>query len=505
MAQDIPVVDIFAGPGGLGEGFSSFGDGRFRVVLSAEVDRAAHRTLQLRKFYRAIDDRDRQKHYFPEVRKGNSEFQYGHMREALRNLWGEVGSEAIAIRLGSLEGDAALDAAIAEKNLDGKPWVLIGGPPCQAYSLAGRVRNKGNKDYDAAKDHRHFLYESYLRVLQEHGPTVFVMENVKGLLSARVNGNRMIELILRDLRAVEHQGNSYELFALEAESKPQSDGKSFLIRAEDHGLPQARHRVIILGVRRDALAQSARPGKLVSSTAPSLKLLLGDLPRLRSNISRQQNGKVTSIWKAAYLKQLGIVAGATSDQKIIDVIASTAEIVSEEDLGWDGYQASAPLSDQRGVDEYELLRWLRDAPEGHVTNHQSRSHMKSDLGRYAFSSAFALVYGRSPNSGEFPEALAPDHENWSSGKFADRFRTQVASGPASTITSHIAKDGHYYIHWDTSQGRSLTVREAARIQTFPDSYHFLGNRTEQYTQVGNAVPPFLARQIADVVAGLIDG
>ncbi len=128
--------------------------------------------------------------------------------------------------------------------------------------------------------------------------------------------------------------------------------------------------------------------------------------------------------------------------------------------------------------------------------------MPSDLHRYLFASCFARTFGFSPKVTQFPKSLLPNHENASddSPPFADRFRVQLASHPSSTVVAHVAKDGHYFIHPDPAQCRSLTVREVARLQTFPDNYFFEGNRTQQYTQVGNAVPPLLAKKIAIVVA-----
>ena len=142
--------------------------------------------------------------------------------------------------------------------------------------------------------------------------------------------------------------------------------------------------------------------------------------------------------------------------------------------------------------------------------------MDSDLHRYLYASTFSKVHCKSPVLRQFPSELLPDHENVEhalehGGYFSDRFRVQLEHQPGSTVTSHISKDGHYYIHPDPCQCRSLTVREAARIQTFPDNYFFAGSQTSQYSQVGNAVPPLLAQQIAAVVfdvlekAGLANG
>lgn len=133
--------------------------------------------------------------------------------------------------------------------------------------------------------------------------------------------------------------------------------------------------------------------------------------------------------------------------------------------------------------------------------------MRSDLHRYLFASSFAATNGRSVQIDDFPKALLPAHKNVHDGReqdhFSDRFRVQLSDRPSTTITSHISKDGHYFIHYDPAQCRSLTVREAARLQTFPDSYKFEGNRTSQYHQVGNAVPPLLSMQVAEIVHDIL--
>jgi DNA (cytosine-5)-methyltransferase 1 len=144
----------------------------------------------------------------------------------------------------------------------------------------------------------------------------------------------------------------------------------------------------------------------------------------------------------------------------------------------------------------ELQRWLVDLKLERFPNNETRGHMLADLGRYFYAALYGQIAGVSPKAKDFPRELAPDHRNWKTGKFADRFRVQLWKSPATTVTSHISKDGHYFIHPDPSQCRSLTVREAARLQTFPDNYFFRGNRTQQFVQVGNAVPPFLAQKIA---------
>ena len=160
-----------------------------------------------------------------------------------------------------------------------------------------------------------------------------------------------------------------------------------------------------------------------------------------------------------------------------------------------------------------LDKWYRAKLEGKrvLPNHETRSHLALDLDRYLFCAAYARAYGVPARLWHMPDYLIPNHANAKNAKteqnknklkFTDRFRVQLYDSPSTTITSHIAKDGHYYIHPDVKQCRALTVREAARLQTFPDDYYFEGGRTQQYQQIGNAVPPLLAQQIASVVADI---
>lgn len=150
-----------------------------------------------------------------------------------------------------------------------------------------------------------------------------------------------------------------------------------------------------------------------------------------------------------------------------------------------------------------LSDWLKKGSVP-ISLHEPRRHMESDLMRYQFLANVAR-YGAAPRISELPDQLLPEHKNITKENvpFVDRFKVQQWDRPSSTVASHISKDGHYYIHPDPAQMRSLTVREAARLQTFPDDYFFSGTRTAQYHQVGNAVPPLLAYKIAAKVADVL--
>lgn len=506
MPSSFQVVDLFAGPGGLAEGFSAYrdhsGEAPFHVTLSVEKNHAAHSTLRLRAFLRQFDD------FPPEYYDClNSGRPLPDWSQSYEGEWQTACEEARLLELGTPAAAKIIDDHVADLVRRGVPTVLIGGPPCQAYSLVGRARNQSISGYVPAEDKRHFLYKEYIRILAGLKPHAFVMENVKGMLSSSIEGRKIFDHVLADLRVAGGCDELYQLYAVAMDDAGRTTLRiaqrhaDYVVRAEAFGVPQARHRVIIVGLRNDVAKRLSESGAIQGEPVgrPSnVRDVIAGLPELRSGLS---SGDDAGAWKSTVIEQMERAVSA------LERNASQAPLlleVTRETLNEFKERPSRPRESRMPPGESDncpedLAAWLTDRQLMVTLNHSSRSHMASDLSRYFFSSVFAQTMARSPKASEYPESLAPDHANWTSGKFADRFRTQVWDGPSTTVTSHISKDGHYFIHPDPLQCRALTVREAARLQTFPDNYLFLGNRTEQYIQVGNAVPPYLARHIASVL------
>ncbi len=509
----IDVIDLFAGPGGLGEGFVSLNEGSaFKIAVSVEMEASAHQTLTLRSFYRhSIGDAAAARAYYDFCNSAAAK----HPRDACRKLWTVAEGEARQLTLGEKRDNATLDQIIDGKHLSPDRTIVIGGPPCQAYSLVGRSKNIGTEGYVAEDDHRHFLYREYLRIIHRLQPVVFVMENVKGILSAKVGGRRVFHDILCDLsnpgkalrRPTIKQGSRYRIHSIVSETHfeegmdPVSiDANDFVVRSELYGIPQARHRVILVGVREDV--HLALPRLAPTRERVSVRDAISELPRLRSRLSSSDD---PANWESTIRT---LVEGFSADalrQNLREISMMLDRRVREVSGAWPtGNLRVHGASPAHAQSEY--ARWTRDPKLDVWLNHEARSHMASDVGRYFFAATFAESFGRSPKGhADFNlHGLAPEHANWRSGKFEDRFRVQLYEQPATTVTSHIAKDGHYFIHPDPTQCRSLTVREAARLQSFRDNYFFQGNRTQQYHQVGNAVPPLLAREIARCVLRLTE-
>jgi DNA (cytosine-5)-methyltransferase 1 len=292
---------------------------------------------------------------------------------------------------------------------------------------------------------------------------------------------------------VKKSSTGLDLFNFDVTSLRPAD---FIIHSENYGIPQTRHRVILLGVRKDI---DIRPDILLpyKQQIPIESVLKG-LPRLRSGLSKIKDDKTE--WKNVLSNYLNIGVLKEIDDDVWKYMKDVIENLSlpQKDRGARFIEYDTSI-------DYNAS-WYLDKKMKGVINHETRSHIVTDLYRYLFVSCFAKIKKRSPKLSDFPKSLLPMHLNVGHGisenKFSDRFRVQLEGEPSKTITSHISKDGHYYIHPDSTQCRSLTVREAARVQTFPDNYYFCGPRTEQYHQVGNAVPPLLAYKIASIVKKL---
>jgi len=315
LIDSIPVIDLFAGPGGLGEGFTSFKDSGtkpFKLVLSIEKDPTAYETLKLRSFFRQFEREDVPEEYYQYLR---AEIQKNELFNKYPAEYLKAKQETWCLELGSRKAPPqTVNDRIKRALGDSVTWILIGGPPCQAYSLIGRVKikdvsKKNQKDFE--KDHRHFLYREYLKIITFHQPPVFIMENVPGLLSSKVNGANTFDRILRDLknpnRAIsELNGNSvldmqgealdYNIYSLvrfannETELKP----SDYIIKSENFCIPQARHRVILLGVRSDIIERPAQLSKAESQD--SMWDVISDLLRIRSRLSKEKDSSES--WKS---------------------------------------------------------------------------------------------------------------------------------------------------------------------------------------------------------------
>jgi len=469
MSTEFAIVDLFAGPGGLAEGFASIrdrdGSQPFKIALSVEKESSAFETLRFRSFFRQFDGSPPEEYY----QFLNGEITEPNWSSLYPVQWEFARSETLRLELGSAAVSERIDRRLDEIRKErGGNVILIGGPPCQAYSLVGRARNKGNEGYVASKDHRHFLYREYIRILQELMPAAFVMENVKGLLSSTVDGERIFDKVLDDLSKV--GDGTYRLVPLAPRSgqsffegvghPPASD---FIVRAEDHGIPQSRHRVIIVGIREDfaaGLHESKLGGPLLpgSDFRVTVQDVLKGMPKLRSGLSDRDDSE--GAWRTETSRLM---------RHVTKIAARRAEDDDEESFREIGQKFAADLSGaarvyKRSGGAYadvpatcpkELTQWLVDLGLKRFPNNETRAHMLTDLGRYFYAALYGQVLGASPKAKDFAEELAPDHDNWDTGKFADRFRVQLWDSPATTVTSHISKDGHYFIHPDPAQCRSF--------------------------------------------------
>lgn len=400
------AIDLFAGAGGLSEGFVQAG---FKVIGHVEMDRHAADTLRTRMLYyelKKLNKLDVYQDYIKgRITKDEIIERYG-LQEAADSVICEKIDENykdIIKRLKTIVGDRSVD-------------VIVGGPPCQAYSYIGRARDV-NRMQD---DKRNYLYEYYVEFLKAFKPKVFVFENVPGLITA--GGGKY----LNDMRELMDKAGY------------KTDYK--ILNAADYGVPQNRRRVILIGWNKKSNIKSY-PLPLEVKRSYKVRDVLVDLPPLQAG-GGDEISKKTS--RNSLLEELG---------------------VSSQD--------------------FNLL-----------LDHRTRPHNARDLEIYKHAVKLKNR-GENLKYNNLPDELKT-HKNQSS--FLDRFKVVDMDAEGShTVVAHIGKDGHYYIHPDLSQNRSLSVREAARLQTFPDDYKFEGSRNARYKQIGNAVPVLLGKHIAKTI------
>ncbi|MEX2409890.1 MAG: DNA cytosine methyltransferase, partial [Candidatus Paceibacterota bacterium] len=409
--MSIPVIDIFAGPGGLGEGFSSVKDDLglpfFDIKLSIEKDEDAHKTLVWRSFYRQFikQGRDIPDDYYSTLEISDIKKKEKRIEEVIASYPEGLlaREESLLIELGASEWPAKkVDKLIRRQLGANKTWILIGGPPCQAYSNVGRSRVGGIDP----EDHRVYLYREYLRIIKEHVPTAFVMENVSGLLSAKVNGEYVFDWIIDDLKC----GGQYDIYSFVKEVNNKRD---YLIKSEKYGIPQKRHRVILLGLKKGI----NHSGKYLTpiSGEVNLKKVIDSLPKIRSALNRTfshydperkyKNGKPKRVYKNLIDTDRN---WSVQIQKYIEKISSWGELKLNgvQIVKWESPHGTGDefvkKSDLKVYDE-ELNSWIVDENLSGVPNHESRSHLAEDLLRYLFASLYVDQYNRFPRLQDLEE------------------------------------------------------------------------------------------------------
>ncbi|MEO0288973.1 MAG: DNA (cytosine-5-)-methyltransferase [candidate division WOR-3 bacterium] len=408
--KQLYFLDLFAGAGGLSEGFLREG---FVPVAFVEKDTNACFTLKTRLAYYYLKSKNKIETY-------NDYLLHKIFREELYDKIPESIVNSVinkTISENTLEDIfKIIDTLKGKKKID----IIIGGPPCQAYSIIGRSR-MGNK---ASRDERNYLYQFYIEFLKKYKPAIFIFENVPGLLSAG-NSKYFDEMI-----------NCFK--------KEKYEVQYNILNAADFGVLQNRKRVFFAGYRKDVKFSFPVPEQEASSNF-TLKDIFEDLPLIKDGDS-------------------------------LSVVYYTKK-----------------------ANQYLIKSKIRNGVN-FTTMHSTRSIRDLDKKIYKIAIEKFLKTGEQLDYNELPEYLKT-HKNRNS--FTDRFKVLNPDGLSHTIVAHLAKDGHYFIYPDPENPRSISVREAARIQSFPDDYYFEGSRTSMYQQIGNAVPPLMAHKIAIKIKELL--
>ena len=410
MQNEFTVLDVFSGAGGLSEGF--FREG-FEFISHIDKDKNALLTLETRSIYHTLSRAGMEDTYFRYIRGDIS--RQDLLREC--KLQSEqISSGIINIEFNSITKDKILleiDKCRRKSNFKNVD-IIIGGPPCQAYSPAGRSRDPQRMQNDT----RNYLYRYYLGIIKSFKPAIFVFENVPGMKSAK-------------------GGDIFNNFKTEARDCGYVV-EDKLLDAQNFFVLQKRERLIIIG------------------------------------------------WRSEYDLMYPLFAPKEHDYVVSSLLDDLPPLIP-------GEGSEGPQNYRRPPSEYLKKTKIRSDKDV-LIQHNARNHNERDRTIYRRAIETWNNEHRRIRYNELPEELKT-HKNRNS--FKDRFKVVEADRKYShSILAHLSQDGHYFIHPDINQARSLTVREAARIQSFPDNYKFEGSRKSQFRQIGNAVPPLMAESIA---------